>query len=669
MAADEQPFISAEQRLPEITLRVVVLAVLLTVVLAMANAYLALKIGLLTSAAIPAAVISMAILRWFRNSNILENNQVQTAASAGEAVAGGIVYTIPALIIINYWQSFGYWENFFIALIGGVLGVAFSIPIRKMLVTEPSLRFPEGRAIAELLKTSADKTLGIRQMLWGLSIGALIEFLQVGLKVIAHSWQKWWLIHHTFVGFGIGFSATMIGAGYLIGIAVASSIMLGAVIGWLLGVPVISTWVGQIQYGMEIEQMVGYLWNEKNRYIGIGAMLVAGVWTLLSLLKPFARNVKTSWRRFRHQQAEQTILRTEHDFPMSALLSMILGCGILLYGYFAFLSPVNTLSLTASAQGWLALGCVLYCIVVGLIFSAITGYFSGMVGVSASPGSSVIIGGVLFASLLLFMVLQQLTGSLLTEIQLRNAAAVTIIICAVITGAASIANDNIQDLKVGHLLGATPWKQQAMLLLGVTVAALVIPPVMQLLFSVYGIAGVMPRLDMDPSQSLPAPPAALMAAISQSVFQQNLPWDMMGLGMGIALLAIVGHYGLQRVTGRGLSILGMAIGMYLPLASSTPIFIGGVMAWWVKRRLFQRFPNDEMQRHRWWRRGIVFACGLVAGAALMDVVLALPFALMGGPDALSMVNDRWQPMAAILALMSTVGLGMVFYRLTFSQRS
>jgi putative OPT family oligopeptide transporter len=668
MATREQPFIPATQRLPEITLRVVILAVLLTVILAMANAYLALKIGLLTSAAIPAAVISMAVLRWFRDSNILENNQVQTAASAGEAVAGGIVYTIPALIIINYWQAFGYWENFFIALVGGVLGVAFSVPIRKMLVSEPTLRFPEGRAIAELLKTSADRTLGISQMLWGVSIGALIELLQVGFKVIASSWQKWFLINNTLVGGGIGFSATMIGAGYLIGAAVASSIMLGAAIGWLLGVPAISTLFGQIQYGMQIDQMVAYLWNEKNRYIGIGAMLVAGVWTLLSLLRPFIDNVKTSWRNARNRQNGQEMLRTEHDLPMKHLLSMIVICGLLLYGYFAFISPVGGLSLTGQEQLWLALGCVLYCIIVGLVFSAITGYFSGMVGVSASPGSSVIIAGVLFASLLLFVILQHLSGSLLTETQLRNAAAVTIVICAVITGAASIANDNIQDLKVGYLLGATPWKQQLMLLLGVVVAALVIPPVMQLLFSVYGIAGVMPRIDMDPSQSLPAPQAALMAAISQSVFQQNLPWDMMLLGMMIAVVAIVVHYILRRYTGGGISILGMAIGMYLPLASSTPIFIGGMIAWLVKRQLFQRFPDDEAKRHRLWRRGIVFACGLVAGAALMDVVLALPFAMLGGPDALSIVGAGWQPVAVILAFLSTAALGMVFYKLTFPRQ-
>jgi putative OPT family oligopeptide transporter len=354
--------------------------------------------------------------------------------------------------------------------------------------------------------------------------------------------------------------------------------------------------------------------------------------------------------------------------PMSYLLLMIMGCGLLLYGYFAFISPVGGLSLTGQEQLWLALGCVLYCIIVGLVFSAITGYFSGMVGVSASPGSSVIIAGVLFASLLLFVILQHLSGALLTETQLRNAAAVTIVICAVITGAASIANDNIQDLKVGYLLGATPWKQQLMLLLGVVVAALVIPPVMQLLFSVYGIAGVMPRIDMDPSQSLPAPPAALMAAISQSVFQQNLPWDMLLSGMTVAIVAIVVHYILHRVTGRGISILGMAIGMYLPLASSTPIFIGGMIAWLVKRQLFQRFPDDEDKRHRLWRRGIVFACGLVAGAALMDVVLALPFAMLGGPDALSIVGDGWQPVAVILAFLSTAALGMVFYKLTFPRQ-
>jgi len=231
-------FIAPETNLPEITIKVVVLSIILAVVLAVSNTYLALKIGLVTSASIPAAIISMGILRFFRKSNILENNLVQTAASAGEAIAGGIVFTIPALIIIRYWTHFSYWETFFIAFCGGVLGVLFSIPLRGVLMTEPNLRYPEGSAIAEVLKVGSSRALGLKNLVLGGIVGAGIEFAQTGLKIVASSVQLWFTTTRAIFGFGAGFSATMIGVGYLIGFDIGLSIFIGAVIAWLISVPV-----------------------------------------------------------------------------------------------------------------------------------------------------------------------------------------------------------------------------------------------------------------------------------------------------------------------------------------------------------------------------------------------------------------------------------------------
>jgi putative OPT family oligopeptide transporter len=300
-------------------------------------------------------------------------------------------------------------------------------------------------------------------------------------------------------------------------------------------------------------------------------------------------------------------------------------------------------------------GAVAYVLVIGFLFSVITAYFSGMVGVTASPGSSVVIAGILFAAWLLLSAVHAWVPLPLDLEQLKAAEAITIIIGSVVTGIAAIANDNTQDLKVGQLVGATPWKQQVMLLLGVVVSSLVIPPVMQLLFDVYGIAGVMPHEGMDIAQSLPAPTAALMAAITEAVFRNTLPWNMMFVGAGIILLALIINriFNVKKIL--NLSILGLAIGMYLPLSSSVPLFIGGMIALLVQKHLQKRTaPADEQTIRK--QKGTLIACGLVAGSALMDVFLAIPFSLLHSPDALQLVGESWQTIGVYLAVLSTLGL-------------
>jgi putative OPT family oligopeptide transporter len=643
-----ESFIPANQSIAELTVKVVILAVLLAALLAVANTYLALKIGLLTSASIPAAIISMAVLRLFRHSTILENNLVQTAASAGEAVAGGIVYTVPALIMLGYWHSFSYWENFFIALTGGVLGVLFSIPLRSVLVNEPALRFPEGMAIAQVLKISSSKVVSISQLFWGLAVGGLLEFAQTGLKLVASVWEHWFVVGRSLCGFGIGFSPALLGAGYIIGFPIAVSIGLGAVLGWIVGVPLVS-FFSVLPPGASADAQVLMLWHAQNSYIGIGAMLFAGIWTFFTLMRPFYHSLHASLRAA--NSGPGTLLRTERDIPLRYVL---LGIAMTLVGLaflFAELFPLAVFAAVPMLGGSIVAASVLYVLVIGFVFCAITGYFSGMVGVSATPGSAIIIAGIVMASFLLLLVAQYCVTATLMPEALHAAAAIAIIIGAVITGAAAIANDNIQDLKVGHILGATPWKQQVMLLLGVVVAASVMPPVMQILFDVYGIGSVLPHPGMDPSASLAAPPAALMAAITQAVLHANLPWEMIFIGAGVISVTIVLNYLVLKPRALHLSILGLAIGMYLPLSTSTPLFIGGLMAKLA-------YHPDTMPRHR----GILIACGLVAGAALMDVVLAIPFSLAHNPDILSLAGRSWHFMAIVFGLLSTWAIGLWFYR-------
>ncbi|WP_412757515.1 OPT family oligopeptide transporter [Legionella bozemanae] len=649
----DTPFIPADKNIAELSFRVIFLAIILTVLLAMSNAYLALKLGILTSASIPAAIISMGILHFFKNSTILENNAVQTAASAGEAVAGGIVYTIPALIIIGFWNHFDYFTNFFIAVCGGVLGVLFSIPLRRILVHDQSLKFPEGRAIAEVLKSSVEKT-GLKDILIGGAVGAVIELFQTGFKVIANSWGYWFVVKRSLFGLGAGFSATMIGAGYLVGHDMAISIFLGAVISWLVALPVVSHFYPEFINHYPAEQAATFLWNSEMRYLGIGAMLFAGVWTFLKLVKPLSRSIQTSLKAYMSKgKVDAELPRIDKDIPLPYILIGTGAFAAILFLFFQLVLPLGQVGLDNQYSPTLVFLAVLYVLFIGFIFSVITAYFSGMVGVTASPGSSVVISGMLFAAWLLLVAIDHLLPLPLSTQQIQAAEAITIIIGAVVTGIAAIANDNTQDLKVGQLVGATPWKQQLMLLLGVVISSLVIPPVMQLLFNVYGIAGVMPHSDMDISQSLPAPTAALMAAITEAVFRNSLPWTMMLIGSAIILIIIFLNYIFKLRRYLNLSILGIAIGMYLPLSSSFPLFIGGMIALFVKERLKHTTPVKEEAMIR-KQRGTLIACGLVAGSAIMDVLLAIPFSIFQSPDALQLVGAGWENIGVYLGVLSTL---------------
>ena len=654
---DETPYISADASVAELTFRAIVLAIILTLILAISNAYLALKLGILTSASIPAAMISIGILRFFKGSTILENNAVQTAASAGEAVAGGIVYTIPGLIVIGYWHHFDYLTNFFIALCGGVLGVLFSIPLRRILVNDHALRFPEGRAIAEVLKSSVEKT-GLRDLAYGGLIGGALELCQVGFKVIASSWSYWFVAKRSLFGLGAGFSATMIGAGFLVGHDMAISIFLGAVIAWLIALPTLSQFYPEVIHQYSSTDAGLHLWNSELRYLGIGAMLFAGIWTFTKLLRPLLNNIYLSFLAFTARRNHASILpRTDRDIPMPFLLMGICLIMAVLFVLFQFIFPLDELSFPLGYAPTLIFFAVVYVLIVGFLFSVITAYFSGMVGVTASPGSSVVIAGVLLAAWLLLCVIHLLLPSPLTPEQIQAAEAITIIIGSVVTGIAAIANDNTQDLKVGQLVGATPWRQQVMLLLGVVVSALVIPLVMQLMFSVYGIAGVMPHEGMDISQSLPAPTAALLAAVTEAVFEGNLPWQMMLIGASVivGIILINRLLNLQRFI--KISMLGVAIGMYLPITSTFPLFVGGLIALVVHRRLHKDGLSGEVRTQR-MRIGMLIACGLVAGSALMDVVLALSFSMLNGPDALRLVSEHWNNAGLFLGVVTMLILAL-----------
>lgn len=636
-----------------ITLRVILLGIFLAILLAASSTYLALKVGILPSASIPAALLAIAILRSFHNGNIFEVNLIQTAASAGEAVAGGIAFTIPALIIIGYWNYFPYLANCAIALLGGLLGILFSIPLRKILINSPQLYFPEARAISEVLKLSQKQSFSIHKMLVGTSLGACLEFAQTGLKVIAVSTEKWIIFGQSnIIGFGLGFAPALIGVGYLIGWNVGISLLLGAFIAWGISLPLLSYFVPVDKTFILAKSLMVY--SSDIHYIGLGAMLAAGLWTLCHLLHPFYLSLRLSLQGLFQDHSPQLPI-TEQDIPLHYLLAALGLVIVSIYFLFNYLLPIHSLLFTFPQL--FILGAVLYVVIIGFVFAALCGYFSGLVGVTASPGSAIIISGLLFMALILRAVLFFKGHTLLTS-QLLNAAAMTIMIGAVVAGAACIANDNIQDLKVGHLIGASPWQQQLMLILGVIIAALVIPYVMQLLFNVYGITTVLPHVGMNPQQTLSAPPAAMMAGLTQGVFNHDLPWNFLAIGGMIMLILML----VNKITKINISLLGVGMGIYLPLSSSTPLFVGSLFAYGIKLFLQRKIHNSQtaqlnIQQHD----AVLLSCGLVAGAALMDVLLAIPLSITGNPRLFAIFPAHWQTIPSLLGFLSLLGLAACFY--------
>lgn len=661
-----------QNNLPEITLKAVILSVFLTVILTAANAYLGLKVGITISASIPAAVISMGILRLFKTSNMLENNIVQTAASAGEALVAGVIFVLPALLIIQFWQHFNYWETMSVAMIGGTLGVLFSVPLRRILLNDTTLRFPEGTAIGQVLKASAQGKTGLHNLVRGGIIGSTISLFQAGFQVIADSVQLWFKAGNSFIyGFGTGFEPALLAAGYIVGIRVAISLLVGVVVGWLLAIPVLSH-VNGLTDSKDITSIAITIWKNNIRYIGVGTMLIGAIWTIISLLRPIKDGIKSSFasvRTMRHQ-GYQALPRIERDIPIHyvllALIILSIPLSMLVHHF------INTVHLITNSHLNLAVtfGSVLFILLAGFIFASVCGYFAGLVGSSNNPASGMAISALLIGALLLASTFNMANIPISTEIEKLATSALIVFITTAILTAAAITNDTIQDLKAGQIVGATPWKQQLMLIIGTIIAALVIPPILELLFNAYGIGNIFPRPGMDPSQALSAPQAMLMATLTKGVFSHNLPWSMLTAGAVIALACIFID-ALLKKKGNNLPVLAVGLGIYLPISISMTIVLGGVAAFFIERTLTKqssnRYQNDKEKEETieaGQQQGLLGACGIVAGASLMGVVLAIPFSIAKSTDILRLVPTSFAPYANLLGAIASIAVLIWLHTIT-----
>ncbi len=595
-----------------------VLGVVLAAVLSAANAYLGLFAGLTVSASIPAAVMAMAALRGFGGS-ILENNIVQTSASAGEAVAAGVIFTLPALVLMGVWSGFSYIQVTLIAGFGGILGVLFTIPLRRALIVNSELEFPEGIATAEVLQAGQEGG-SMRAIIAATGLGAFIKLGETGLRLWAPIAEGARSMFGTVGYFGASLSPALVAVGYIIGLNVAVLVFVGGAINWLLVMPVMLA--QQDLAGGDPLTMAQTLWSQQTRYIGVGAMVVGGLWALVNLKKPLAEALRSGVAAYRDIPAGATALvRTEQDLPMQWVLAAIVASVVPLFGLFYYITDLL----------WISAVMAVIMLIAGFLFSAVAGYMAGLVGSSNNPISGVTIATILTSSLLLLALLGK-------DSAIGPAAA--ILIGSVVCCAAAIAGDNMQDLKAGRIVGATPFKQQIMQMVGVISAALVMAPVLSLLMQAYGI-GEATAAHPNP---LAAPQATLMASVAQGVFSGKLPWGMVAGGAALAVAIIIfDEYLGRRGSKFRAPVLAVAVGIYLPWSLSVPIFLGGLVAHFAAKKTVGR-------------GGLLFSAGLITGEALMGIALAVPIVLTADPDVLAIFGSQSTAWPGVLLLMGVMGL-------------
>lgn len=669
-----RPYISADDDLPQITVKAVILGFLLSALLAGANAYLGLKVGMTVSASIPAAVISMAILRLFKESNILENNIVQTAASAGESLAAGVIFTLPALILLKYWLDFPFMQTAAIAMFGGILGVLFTIPLRRALIVESDLQFPEGVATGEVLKAGTEGGAGVKAILQAGIAAALFKLGQTGLKVFAGSVGGSVKAGKSIFGFGSDLSVALLAVGYIVGLNIAVLIFAGGLISWLFGIPIYMAMADPAEVASIVGNAEGYsaalsVWSAKIRYLGVGAMVVGGVWALISLAKPLVDGIRSSMDAVKELRKDGagSVPRTELDTPINLVLWGILGLALPIFFVFIYVIDINQLNVSAGAY-WSAMAFgVVFSLFAGFLFSSVAGYMAGLVGSSNNPISGVTIATILAASLCLLAILGSQVDFTADMDKATTAAAAAIIIGAMVACAAALAGDNLQDLKAGQLVGATPYKQQIMQIIGVVAAALVIAPILSLLFNAYGLGGVFPREGMNPEEMLTAPQATLMQSVAEGVFAQNLEWTMIIIGGIIAVGIIICDQILKAKNKEFRTpVLAVAVGIYLPLELSVPIFIGGMIAWAaakaVRRRAVAKGDDPAKAEEGAERKGLLFSSGLITGEALIGIILAIPFALTESTESLRIMPQGMDWLTDLLGVAAAVFFIAWLYR-------
>jgi len=643
-----------------LTIRGLIIGIVITLVLTAANVYCGLKAGLTFSTSIPAAVISMAILRGFRDATVQENNIVQTVASAAGTLSS-IIFVLPGLIMIGYWTEFPFWTSFWICALGGILGVMYSIPLRRALVTTSDLPYPEGVACAEVLKVGSGGDAkdasdvergraGLLAVVWGSIVSAVFAVV-VATQVFASDVAQTFGIGRkgAVSGYDFSLSFLLLAIGHLVGLSVGIAMLIGALIGWGWGVPHYSAIAGDIT--TVAATLAQKTWSTKVRFVGAGAIGVSAIWTLLKLVKPVTRGLAGAMAASRARKAGKadTLPITERDIPIGIVGLVTLICMLPIAWLLAYLG--NTSGLGAHVAT-LTIGGVAYIVLMSFFVSAVTGYMAGLIGSSNSPLSGIGILVVIGAALLLVVGVKPYVSPDAG----KSLMAFALFTTAVIFSVAAIANNNLQDLKTGQLVDATPWKQQVALVIGVVAGAIVIPPVLNLVNHAYSFVGA-PGAELRP-HPLPAPQAGLISSLGQGVITGEIDWSLIRtgglIGVGIILLDEI----LARTTKHmRVPPLAVGLGIYLPTQSTLMIVVGAIVGWFFDQRA-NRTPKPEATK----QLGVLLASGLIVGESVILVVISAIVAFSGVAAPLALVGPGFETAGIIIGGVAFAAIAFVLYR-------
>jgi putative OPT family oligopeptide transporter len=639
----------------EITIRGILLGVIITLIFTAAQVYLGLKVGLTFATSIPAAVISMALLSAFKDATIQENNIVQTIASAAGTLAS-VIFVLPGLLMIGWWAHVPFWPTFGACAIGGVLGVMYTMPLRRALVSESKLPYPEGVAAAEVLKVgmasrngAAEGKAGLWAVIWG-SIASALFAAFAAAKLMAAEVAFYFRTGQGATGIGASSSLALIGAGHLMGITVGIAMLVGLVIAWGVLVPLMTS-MHPMPDLSAADAALG-VWSKQVRMIGAGTIGAAAVVTLAGLAKPVIGGLKSSMAAARHAKTEGAVIaRSEQDLPifivgLVTLIAMV-PAGWLLYSFLQG-GPLSSLSLPLVAVG------VAYIMIAGAFAAAVCGYMAGLIGSSNSPVSGIAILTILGASLSVGMVGRHIMGPEVAQALVAFALFVTTVVLAV----AVIGNDNLQDLKTGQLVGATPWKQQVSLLIGVAAGSAVVPPVLELLNHANGFAGA-PNLQAISSTPLAAPQATLISTLAKGVIGGDLPWNLIGYGALIGLILVVINYALKKSSDGKYSLppLGVGLAIYLPSAVTAPVVVGAFAGYLFERSVAKRSWGEPAKR-----MGVLIMSGFIVGESLFNVALAGLIVSTGTGEPLAIANGLSEAQTMIVATVLGAALVAGLYR-------
>jgi putative OPT family oligopeptide transporter len=632
----------------ELTLRGLILGALITTIFTAANIYLGLKVGLTFASSIPAAVISMAILSAFKDSSILENNIVQTVASAAGTLSA-IIFVLPGLVIVGWWTGFPFWQSFLICLSGGVLGVLFTIPLRRALVTTSDLPYPEGVAAAEVLKVGSgtrgetkDETGEAREGLVAVILGSVAS---AGLAIVTATRLAGAELAGFFrigttasSGYDFAWSLALVGAGHLVGLSVGMAMLTGLVISWGIAVPILTS-MQPAAAGVTLAAHTTEIWRTQVRFIGAGAIAVASIYTLARLAKPVVGGLVSTLSASRAATVGDD---RDRDISPPWIFALTAGC-MLIAGLLAFTFARSTPALASNAVR-LTLVAIPFVLLIGFLIAGICGYMAGLIGASNSPISGVGILSIVIGASTLVLVVSPTP-------EMRAAlVAFALFITAIVFACATISNDNLQDLKTGQLVGASPMRQQIALIVGVAAGASVIPFVLNLLAKAYGFAGA-PNVDVVAANPLPAPQATLISALAQGVIGGKLEWKMIGIGALVGVGLIVLDTTLGAMKKLRIPPLAVGIGIYLPMSATFAVVVGAVISHWYDKRA-RAMPDPE----RADRLGTLVASGLIVGESLWGVINAglIVGLSKDAPIALLPENFALAPWLGVLGFVGTI---------------